>query len=126
MRATLLDRTYEVSPKAAREVLRPLHDAVTGVAFYLSPAACALFLQIYEAGRRGRRHRVPKSFRRNSPAHKLYRELRHSILIRPLKGGQWEAGKAVEICAFSDLLYPLALKCIREKAHGHRTGAKGA
>lgn len=101
----ILGETVRVSARVDELIIRPLRLVLLQTVGYLSAPACARFLAIYAEEVAGRPYVVPADFRRHSDEHREYRELRHSLLIRPRAGGRWDPGKEVEVCPFSHLMY---------------------
>jgi hypothetical protein len=106
----------EVSSRVDDLVIKPLTKILEQTVGYLSPPACARFLTIYDAELAGRTYVVPGDFVRHSDEHRQYRELRHSLMIRPRTGGQWDPGKEVEVCEISHLMYRQHRAIIHAKA----------
>jgi hypothetical protein len=113
---TILGETVHVSLRAREILVDPLVEVLRQTAGYLSPEACARFLEIYDYDATGEVYKVPDDFVRHSDHHREYRELRHSLLIRPRAGGQWDPGKEVEVCPFSHLLLKQHQDLLVEKA----------
>lgn len=97
-------------------VIKPLSRILEQTVGYLSPPACARFLSIYETELAGGTYVVPDDFERHSDEHRQYRELRHSLMIRPRAGGQWDPRKEVEVCEMSHLMYQQHKDIIGTKA----------
>lgn len=115
----VMGHTLEVSGEAEEALVRPLVALFDHILYYIPPAAAQRFLEIYEQDASGQEYVVSADFQRHSPDHRLYRELRHNLLIRPRAGGQWEPGTRVEVCVFSHMLYAHAAQALRDKVARH-------
>lgn len=113
---TVLGRTFEVSGEVNDVLVRPVAELMDHVLRYLTPSGAALFLQVFETTAAGRQWVVPASFTRHSPDHRRYRELRHSLLVMPRGGGQWEPGTEVQVCVLAHMLYAHARAELRARA----------
>ncbi len=115
---TILGRTFEVSGAANDILVRPVAELMNHVLRYLTPSSAALLLEIYETTAGGGRWTVPPGFVRHGPDHRRYRELRHSLLVMPRDGGQWEPGTEVVVCVLAHMLYAHAAAELRARAAG--------
>jgi GNAT superfamily N-acetyltransferase len=111
-----LGTTVRVSERARDVVVEPLLKLIAQTVGYLTPESCALLVEIYDVHRSGGVYRVPEDFVRHSPLHRGYRELRHSLFIRPAEGGQWDPSKEVEVCVFTEMVFRQAGETVAAKA----------
>jgi dTMP kinase len=104
VRVTELGTPFTVSRQAYDDAIRPFVRVVDVMLGYLSPPAARVLVDLWTALETGAELRVPDAFERHSDLHRAYRELRHSLLLRPAVGGQWDAGKRIELAELAHIV----------------------